>query len=66
MDFLQSQDPHEYLSTMNKFRLDEAAKEAIKDLKPPKELKLICDDLKVCGRREFSDLLKLRYKYVLE
>lgn len=36
---------------------------AIKDLKPPKDLKLIVEDLKVAGRKEFSDLLKLRYKY---
>lgn len=63
MDYLQSQDPHEYLSTMNRFRLDEPAMTAIKDLKPPKDLKLIVEDLKVAGRKEFSDLLKLRYKY---
>jgi hypothetical protein len=35
----------------------------IKDLKPPKDLKFICEDLKTCGRREFSELLKLRYKF---
>jgi len=63
MDYLQSQDPHEYLSTMNRFKLDEPAMTAIKDLKPPKDLKLIVEDLKVAGRKEFSDLLKLRYKY---
>lgn len=40
--------------------------ELIKDLKPPKELKLICDDIKLCGRKEFSDLLKLKYKYTTE
>jgi hypothetical protein len=38
----------------------------IKDLKPPKDLKFICEDLKTCGRREFSELLKLRYKYNVE
>ena len=63
MDYLQSQDPHKYLSTMNRFKLDEPAMTAIKDLKPPKDLKLIVEDLKVAGRKEFSDLLKLRYKY---
>ena len=38
----------------------------IKNIKAPKELDIICQDLKVCGRREFSDLLKLRYKYNVE
>jgi len=38
----------------------------IKDIKAPKDLDTICQDLKVCGRREFSDLLKLRYKYNVE
>lgn len=35
----------------------------IKDLKAPSDLTEMCDDLKVCGRREFQELLKLRYKY---
>jgi len=26
-------------------------------------LELICDDLKLCGRKEFSDLLKMRHSY---
>jgi hypothetical protein len=51
------------LSTFNKFTLSAEAKEAIADLKPIKELEIICEDLKVCGRKEFSDLLKLRYNY---
>lgn len=35
----------------------------IKDLKGPSDLEFIIQDLKVCGRREFQELLKLRYKY---
>jgi hypothetical protein len=35
----------------------------IADLKPPSDLEEMCKDLKTCGRRELSDLLKLRYKY---
>lgn len=35
----------------------------IKDLKPPSDLESFCEDLKCCGRRELSELLKLRYKY---
>lgn len=35
----------------------------IKDLKPPSDLEAMCKDLKCCGRRELSELLKLRYKY---
>jgi Domain of unknown function (DUF3381) len=34
----------------------------IKDLKPPSDLDSICQDLKVCGRRELQELLKLKYK----
>lgn len=63
MDFLQSQDPHEYLSGFNKFRIDEAAREVVKGLKGPHDLDDIVTDLKVCGRREFSELLKLRHTY---
>ena len=29
----------------------------------PKDLDSICEDLKTCGRREFSELLKIRHKY---
>jgi hypothetical protein len=35
----------------------------LKDTKKPAELELICEDLKVCGRKEFSDLLKMRHVY---
>jgi hypothetical protein len=66
VEFLNSADPHEYLSGFNKFNFDQQAEELIKDLKPPKDLKFICEDLKTCGRREFSELLKLRYKYNVE
>lgn len=33
-------------------------------MKQPKDLEIICEDIKVCGRREYSDLLKLRLVYV--
>jgi hypothetical protein len=32
-------------------------------MKPPEDLQLICDDLKVCGRREMGLLIKMRHKY---
>jgi hypothetical protein len=54
------------LSGFNKIRLDPSSLELVKDLKPPKDLDEICEDIKVCGRREFSELLKLRYKYNVE
>lgn len=38
-------------------------KENEKVMKPPTDLKEMCDDLKVCGRREFSHLVRLRHKY---
>jgi len=62
-DFIQSADPHSYLSSFNKFTISDTAKEMIKGLKAPLDLVSICEDLKLCGRREFSDLLKLRYTY---
>jgi AdoMet-dependent rRNA methyltransferase SPB1 len=62
-EFLQSQDPHEYLSSFNKIRIDDEGRKMIKDLKPPTDLENMCEDLKCCGRRELSELLKLRYKY---
>jgi len=64
LEFIKSADPHEYLSGFNKFTISEEAKEAIKGQKVPGDLDSICSDLKVCGRREFSELLKLRLKYV--
>ena len=30
---------------------------------PPQDLEIICDDLKVCGRRELFSILKYRNKY---
>jgi hypothetical protein len=52
-EFLLSADPHEYLSSFNKFRIDKESEDMIKDLKAPSDLTEMCDDLKVCGRREF-------------
>lgn len=64
MEFLQAQNPHMYLSGFNKFKLNEESKSAIAHLKAPRDLEIICSDLKTCGRKEFSDLLKLRLNYV--
>jgi AdoMet-dependent rRNA methyltransferase SPB1 len=44
--------------------MSEDAVEAIKGLKLPKDLEIICDDIKTCGRKELSDLLKLRLNYL--
>ena len=38
-------------------------KENPKEMKPPQDLQIICDDLKVCGRREYGLLIKLRHKF---
>jgi len=32
-------------------------------MKPPVDFAQICDDLKVCGRREFGILIKMRHKF---
>jgi hypothetical protein len=32
-------------------------------VKPPEDIEVICQDLKVCGRRELFGLLKFRHKY---
>ena len=32
-------------------------------MKPPSDLAQICDDLKVCGRREFGLLIRMRHKF---
>lgn len=65
LEFLEAADPHEFLSTHNKFILSPQVLAVIKDMKPPADLKEICEDLKLCGRREMSELLKLKYKYGL-
>ena len=38
-------------------------KESPKELKPPADLATICEDVKVCGKRELYSLLRLRHKY---
>jgi AdoMet-dependent rRNA methyltransferase SPB1 len=57
IEFLESQDPYQYLTSYNKFIIDVKTKEAQekfgKDLKTPKELEIITQDIKVLGRREF-------------
>ena len=32
-------------------------------MKPPTDLQQICDDLKVCGRREYGILIRMRHKF---
>ena len=62
VDFLTASEPHEYLSSFNRFKIDDTAKGMLADIKVPSDLETICGDLKLCGRREFQELLKLRYK----
>ena len=64
MDFLKSSNPHEYLSGFNKFLISPEARTALDKIqKLPSDLEEMCKDIKVCGRRELSELLKIRYKY---
>lgn len=65
-DFFKSADAYEFLTKFNQFNVDNEAAQFFKDhkaLKPPVDLQIICDDLKVCGRREMGILIKLRHKY---
>ena len=49
------------------FDIDNEAAQFFKDnpkeMKLPIDLQQICDDLKVCGRREMGILIRLRHKY---
>jgi hypothetical protein len=63
-DFLLSSDPHEYLSGYNKFNITQETEELLSGIKLPSDLDAICGDIRVCGRREYSELLKLRFKYI--
>lgn len=66
-DFLEGEDPYEYLTKCNKFVYDKKAKQVLtdnaKELKMPKDFENMIDDIKVLGRREFQHLLKLRHRY---
>lgn len=66
-DFLNSVDPYEFLTKFNQFHLDNESllffKENEKAMKIPADMQLICDDLKVCGRREMGLLIRIRHKY---
>ena len=64
MEFIKASEPHEYLSGFNRFIVSDEAKEELKDCKFPTDLEHFCQDLKTCGRKEFSDLLKLRSKHL--
>ncbi|CDW82321.1 pre-rrna processing protein ftsj3 [Stylonychia lemnae] len=63
IEFLESQDPYVFLSAYNKFKIDDKTKDIFKTQPPPDEIFIICDDLKVCGRRELFSILKYRNKY---
>lgn len=67
IDFLESQDPFEYLTKFYALTFDSKAKEVLaahpKVLKLPVDFHDMIKDLKVCGRREFSNLLRLHHKY---
>lgn len=64
MEFLKSSEPHPFLAEFNTFKITDEARKAIEDIKQPKDLEAICADIKVCGRRELSELLKLRLRYI--
>lgn len=66
-DFLASADPYEFLTKFNQFTIDTSAAQFLKEnekaMKPPADLQMICDDVKVCGRREMGILIKMRHKF---
>jgi len=67
IDFLEAEDPYVFLTKFNKFNIDlkttQLIKDHPKDMRPPSDLDTICEDLKVCGKRELYNLLKLRHKF---
>jgi len=66
-DFLASADPYEFVTKFNQFTIDTSAAQFLKEnekaMKPPADLQMICDDVKVCGRREMGILIKMRHKF---
>lgn len=65
MDFLKAADPYQYLSEFNRFTISGEARDVIdKVCKKSIDFDSICSDLKVCGRREFQELIKLRLHYL--
>lgn len=64
IEFLNCVDPYEFLSTYNKFRIDDKSKEVFTRIAPPDDIEITCGDLKVCGKRELHSILKYRYKYI--
>lgn len=61
MDFVKSQNPAVVLTSMHKLDYDETVSGSA-DLKINSEWKEYCDDLRVLGKRELSQLLKWRIK----
>ena len=63
-EFLTSSDPHEYLGGYNKFTMSDETKQMLEGVKLPSDMDTICEDIRVCGRREYSELLRIRLKYI--
>lgn len=63
-EFMKCKDPYKYLSTYNKFTVDDECKsEIFKIVSPHGALHTIIEDLKVLGRSDLTILLKYRSKY---
>lgn len=67
IDFLNSDDPYPFLTSINKIILDKEAVKVLEEhkkaLNPPSDLQFMIDDIKNCGRRDMQHLLRLRHKY---
>lgn len=61
IEFIRSEDPYSFLSSYNRFKIDDKSLELFKTEAPPKEMDLICADIKLCGKGEMSKLLKYRF-----
>jgi AdoMet-dependent rRNA methyltransferase SPB1 len=63
-DFIRCKDPYKILARCHKIVIDDEYKNTLsKIVKPHKNLKSICDDLKVLGKSDLTVLLKFRSKY---
>lgn len=67
IDYLECQDPFEYLTKFYKFNIDARAKEVLekhaKMFKVPEDFEEMLQDIKVLGRREAGILLRMNHKY---
>ena len=65
-EFLKSDDPYGFISGFHKFSIDKETEKIFPTLSPTitiDDLRDLCSDLKVQGKRELQSLLKLRMKY---